>query len=252
MARDDKLVALLLRHGADPNSRYTNAKKILTDADQADKDRATRPPTESGVDIQDRKEHSMTALHLAVKLGEFEALHVLLESGADPNALNGQGETPLHLAAKQDDFSFIAVLLHHRSDVDAITHGHERRTALCIAAEHLNLETVRLLVNYGAKVKLTTGDTRRTPLHLAISAFSDAVSYSGNRTNEYLEDLAERTENIVNLLLAHGADHSVVNEHLRHPEISAVKAMLPNVGRLRSLLPHVRDFPIEKVFLHES
>ncbi|KAL8626996.1 hypothetical protein Q9189_007311 [Teloschistes chrysophthalmus] len=202
---EGKLVDLLLQHGADAHSKFANEIK------------------------------GGSAVHLAVERGQPECLLLLLRAGADPGIRNSDGEQALHLAAKQGNVKLTRLLLQRGADFDSPTHDERHHTALDIAAERLNVPLVDLLLAHRATGRPTGGfliekNGTGTPLYLAISAFSDAVSRSGNRTNEYLEELVNRTEQVVTSLLDHGAYwHS-------HSESAVVEAMLPSWQRLRNAI----------------
>ncbi|KAL9580521.1 MAG: hypothetical protein Q9212_004443 [Teloschistes hypoglaucus] len=194
---EGKLVGLLLQHGADANSRLATEDK------------------------------GGTAIHLAVEWGKAECLQMLLNAGADMEVRNDDGERALHLAAKQDKVELARLLLQRGANVNSPTLDEQCHTALSIAVERLNVPLVELLLAYTATGRPTYPlDLHGMLLHLAVSAFSEAVSRSGNRTNEYLEELVNRTEKVLASLLDHGAVWHP------HPESAVVEAMLPNWRRL--------------------
>ncbi|PJA31879.1 MAG: ankryin [Zetaproteobacteria bacterium CG_4_9_14_3_um_filter_53_7] len=61
---------------------------------------ALKSALNSGVDVNVRDEKQNTALHLATRQAQLNAMHLLIEHGADVNAQNNWLSTPLHLTAK--------------------------------------------------------------------------------------------------------------------------------------------------------
>lgn len=64
----------------------------------------------SGGDIDARDGQGRTALMLATRSGQAEAVAVLLAHGADPSAADAQGTTPLEAAVAADERGIIGML----------------------------------------------------------------------------------------------------------------------------------------------
>ncbi|XP_053221254.1 uncharacterized protein LOC128401801 isoform X2 [Podarcis raffonei] len=82
--RHERLVELLLAHGADP----------------------AVPDHEGNL-----------CLHWAVYVGSPSIARMLLDAGSDVDALNGQGDSPLHLAAQERRYECLVLLLAHGAKV---------------------------------------------------------------------------------------------------------------------------------------
>lgn len=126
----------------------------------------------------------------------------LLKQGAKVNDTEKGGRTPLMYAAgihvsdsdrqmlregkfnqSSENIAMVKLLLDHNASVDEVTSGGN--TALEAAIYHGRIDTIRLLLQYGANPNLATSSWGRTPLMLAVyHCFDD----------------------IVELLLEHGAD----------------------------------------------
>ncbi len=125
---DIEAIALLLRHGADPNMWTTD--------------------------------HGATPLLMAFFEEEREAALMLLAAGADPNVRSDLGEIPLLMCAERGDLKMAATLLRAGATktIEA-TGGDSGMKALGYAACRLDLEMIRLLLAWGAST--TTRDVDR-------------------------------------------------------------------------------------------
>uniref|UniRef100_A0A8C0FKL1 Ankyrin repeat domain-containing protein 26 n=1 Tax=Bubo bubo TaxID=30461 RepID=A0A8C0FKL1_BUBBB len=115
--QQEKCVAILLEHGADPN---------LADAD------------------------GNTALHLAVLSANTAIAGLLLEHNASIDAQNKEGYTPLLLAVSEHHEEIVEFLLKKGADVHA--RDQCERTPLMTAASGGELNLIKVLLRYGADV----------------------------------------------------------------------------------------------------
>jgi ankyrin len=88
-------------------------------------------------------------------------IKLLLESGADSNSVDPTGETALMVATRVGDLNSVKVLLDGGAKVDT-TDPTYKQTALMIAVREDHADIVRLLVERGADVDLQTR-TGQTP-----------------------------------------------------------------------------------------
>jgi len=58
-----------------------------------------------------------TALHLAAKNSQIEAMHFLLENGADINICDNEHRTALHISAKNNQEKAVQFLLENNADI---------------------------------------------------------------------------------------------------------------------------------------
>jgi ankyrin repeat protein len=184
---DAAKVKLLLLRGADVNARTVEGRTALHSAAmQPAGSSIVQLLLETSADVNARTNTGQTPLFEAAA-ASLESARLLLEKGADANAKTGTGITPL-MNVRVD--GGVALLVSHGADVNAI--GKKGETAVASAAEHGDLEAVRLLLEKGADVNVP--DYRGyTPLMLAAHYDRDAVE-------------------IVKLLLAHGADPAASGE----------------------------------------
>lgn len=142
----------------------------------------------------------------------------LLEEGYDPNTILPNGRSLLSAAILENAFKSARFLINQKKiKIDMRSQSDE--TALMIASLRGNLDLVKLLVYRGADVNKTGW----TPLHYAASgghtqvmrflldknAYIDAASPSGN--TPLMMAVLYGSEDSVELLLAHGADPTILN-----------------------------------------
>lgn len=104
-------------------------------------------------------------LHLAVSLGNEEAVKFLLLNHASANLANAHGSTPLHLATEKHQKSLAELLLNRRS-TNVNARDEDQYTALHWAAQNGDEAMTRLLLDRGAAINETDGQGR-TPAHVA-------------------------------------------------------------------------------------
>ena len=128
---------------------------------------------DAGADVNAHSDHNATALLWAAR--DPEKARLLIERGADVNATSMEGQTPLIAAATRPDASpIVGLLIAKGANVD-FQDGRRQYTALSMAAESGDLESVRLLLSKGA----TAGIPNRfgvTPLGSAPSGRSVAIT----------------------------------------------------------------------------
>lgn len=200
----DKLVSLLLAHGADVNASDNDGTTLLHDACLRQDRILVDHLLKSGANVAATKTNGSTPLHEAC-LGEADprgwaAAWVLLQHGADVNTAMLDGRTPLHIACQRDYETMANLCIVNGADpLAAFNDGTGRRmTAIhlgCLPRAHLgNLSTMLKALPEPAKRDLLA--TGWTPLHEAASNLNGAAA---------------------ELLLQHGADPNVAAEGGRTP-----------------------------------
>ncbi|KAB8360739.1 hypothetical protein FH972_024474 [Carpinus fangiana] len=153
-------------------------------------DTATSLLPQSWIDVNHQNLYSEAALHVAVRFSHLEIVKILLANDdIDSNIRNERGHTPLYLAAYLDKTELLSVLITDK-DVDINCEAINEYTPLMVASEHGDLEVVTLLLSRPAL------DIHKTNSSQNISAIACA-EYNGH-------------EDIVDLLVKHGADRSSV------------------------------------------
>ena len=165
---------------------------------------------------------SWTPLHRASRVGDIEAVKLLLAEGADINAVSSINETPLFLALEHKNV--VDLLLEHGASVDA--QRFDGWAPVHWAARYGRLEVLNTLLEHGVRVNDSSTD-HGTPLSLAVdrpdvmeSLLSHGADVNGrvyaamSRSCTPLHLASERgNRSAVELLLAHGADiHATADE----------------------------------------
>jgi ankyrin repeat protein len=148
------VVKSLLNHGANPNARLVQDKKIAAEevkngANQVYEKRTALTVTE--IELM-----GATPLFLAAEVNNIDVVKALVEAEADPLIANERGTTPLIMSAGAG------------TDVQRMRSDDERATAL---------ETAKFLVEHGADVN-QAGQYGWTALHAAsYQGLSDVIEY---------------------------------------------------------------------------
>ena len=167
-----------------------------------------------GADVNARDKLSHTALWDASWWGYTEIVQLLLAHGADMYVADRRsGILPLHIACIAGHVAIVREFLEHMSVETVVPSTQE--TPLLLAVRHA--DTVKLLLEKGANVHIRRPKQRDTPLMLAASLGSPEsvrlLIQAGARINEQdfrgytaLMHAVQRSDEVaVRLLLQHGA-----------------------------------------------
>lgn len=118
-------------------------------------------------DLNVRDKDGNTPLHLAIRSENMKAARALIEAGTNLSVANHEGMQPLMLAANRKSGQYlVSLLIFHGARVNVT--DHQKNTPLHYAAQAGNLQSVRILVNAGAR-PTTTNQQGETPRSLAES-----------------------------------------------------------------------------------
>ncbi|MBL8214039.1 MAG: ankyrin repeat domain-containing protein, partial [Bryobacterales bacterium] len=228
---------LLLANGAD--ARATNRRKT-TPLHWAVHDPAkTALLLKHGAPIDAKQVEGRTPLYQAASLGNaLPVVRLLLDRGANPNLPMVTGTTPLIAAAIRGKVDIMEALLAKGANVNAAagTGG----TALMAAATSGNPVAVRLLLDKGANAKAVTkrketalhdaataGVTESVRLLLAAGADVNAVDLRGYTPLLYAAASDRLPVEVVNILLAKGANPKVIGEGETARQVALKRGLTP-------------------------
>ena len=126
-----------------------------------------------GADVNVQDENGFTPLHIASENGNVTLVDLLLKFGADVNIRNSKNETPIYFAVISRHLEIVEKLLANDADLNV-----QGEPLLHLAIDEkigqLNLQIVKKLLDYGAKVE--TRDLKgRRPLQVAIHKKNDQI-----------------------------------------------------------------------------
>ncbi|MDE3001730.1 MAG: ankyrin repeat domain-containing protein [Gemmatimonadota bacterium] len=154
--RDVEAVRSLLRDGADVNAAQNDGMSALHWAAQNDDGAVIEVLLYAGANTAaTTRLGGYTALHLAGRAGNAEALDALLTGGADADAVTTTGVTALHFAAAAGRTDAVETLIRHGASIDVGTETEEQ-TPLMWATASNRLDAMRTLLDAGADPALTT------------------------------------------------------------------------------------------------
>jgi ankyrin repeat protein len=215
---------LLLERGADGNACNKWRETPLLIAANNGHTTAVKALLKSGADPSLCSEAGWSALTFAAHKGYDDIVTLLLQADAPVNCrVTEDLSTPLHKACaggKPGHLSAVKQLLDAQADVHALNKWRE--TPLLTAANHGQAAAVKALLNSGADPCKCT-DTGWSPLSIAAyKGHDEVVSYLldvGAPTEEadptlsaLLQAATKGLANTVDLLLRHGADHTVTTK----------------------------------------
>lgn len=159
----------------------------------------------------------------AVLSNNLEQVHFLLKQGFSPNLSNSFGETPLSLAADNSSSTISNLLVQYGADLDSPNINGE--TPLHHSAFRGNTEIMNTLLSAGANPNVFTEDSRKTPLHFAVTG-----------------QMAE----CARLLLRHSADSATLDADMKTPIDLGLFDLIVGESQLRveanlDTIPEVRN-----------
>ena len=181
------VVRLLLRHGANVNSRNGWDSTPLHDAAYGCKPDVARLLLRRGADIDPRNEWGRTPVSLAAENGYLPVVELLLEQGADANTADEMGFTPLHWAVLERWGAIVAdphgprdfpgtVRLLARHGVDVNARSERGETPLDLLKPDVHGDMIQLLRGLGGSRALEI--IPRVPMGFKAAPGTKAEPYS--------------------------------------------------------------------------
>ena len=168
-----KAITLLLKHGADPNTRNREGKSslhcVINNSDGVFCHKVTESLLNKGADPNAKDSQGKTLLHYLFEDSihdRVEVMRLLLTKGADPNIKNERGESLLYEACSKGRDSIVKLLLEHSADPN-IKDQEGRSLFYYIIESHNGVDrykVVELLLDKGVDPNIQDNQGR-TPLH---------------------------------------------------------------------------------------
>ncbi len=165
----------------------------------------------SGKDINGADRDGWTALMIACKRGNFDAVQLLLQNGASTDVSDDQmkGFSPLILAADEGHSEIIQLLLSRPYSVPIDTADRWGRTAFMLAAQKGHNDVLQVFLDYKVDIDKQQKEYGTTALMWAVE---------------------EGQEETVDLLLKNGADITVRNQQ-GQTALDIAKQVISEKGR---------------------
>lgn len=140
----ERMVALLLANGADPNVYEPDDGSALMASCQVNHPGVARRLIAAGAEVDAQDRYGLTALHWAIARQAPEVAKVLITAGAAVNAQHKDGGTPLHVAAEcAVEPALVRLLL--QAGADPTLRDGAGRTPADLAEQEGRTELARLL-----------------------------------------------------------------------------------------------------------
>ncbi len=154
-ARDDDLLAELLRTGARPQATGEGGRTLLHSAARGGSARNVALLLGKGLPSDARDAEGATPVHAAAEAGRAKLVEALLVKGGPADAPTKEGLTPLALAAAKGHVDVVTLLLAKGADPNA--RGRDGKTPLTRAAAGGHKTVVAALLAKGARPADATG-----------------------------------------------------------------------------------------------
>jgi ankyrin repeat protein/beta-lactamase regulating signal transducer with metallopeptidase domain len=190
-----------------------------------------------GADVNTQEELGFTPLHLAALLGNQKIINILIDEGANPNIKIADEITPIYCA-------IVSPVADRMKVTELLIDKGAEFSKIHIASFLGDLETVKDLINHGADIdSKDIMDT--TPLHFAAAGGQkDIIKFLIDKGSDINAGAAEEftplhtavcfsgDPEVINLLIAKGADVKVKGLLAASLETAAVKAMISRLPEI--------------------
>ncbi len=186
-----------------------------------------------GANYNTRSQHACTPLALATFTNKIQVVQFLIEKNADVNLANKDQETPLCCASRMGNLKMVRLLVESKANINA--RAQRQKTALGLAVECNKIKIVNYLLNKGADVNSVDKYNKPPLLYSASSKMSFLLLRAGakatvnyrHRSGTALH-YAVRKGNfaLVQLLLEYKASSDIVDSYRCTPIMYSNKNFL--------------------------
>ncbi|MHB9148037.1 MAG: ankyrin repeat domain-containing protein [Candidatus Amoebophilus sp.] len=174
---DEYIVELLLEKGANINIQNIEGETVLHLATNSNNTELVKKLIDKGVKLEVQNKRGYTPLHLAAEQGYIDVTKELIPhlNSEQLNLSNKEGQTPLHLAASWGHSKFVSLLIPYLDICKLNQKDLQCNSALYKASQYGHIETVKKLLDAGAKID-EVNCLGFTPLHISIIEGTSAVA----------------------------------------------------------------------------
>ena len=214
---------VLLSAGADPNIADANGQTCLHSVvARVSGKEVLQLLINHDADVNATNKSNTTALMVACKTGNIDAINELLNAEADTNIVDTNGYTCLHAAVSATcNKEVLQTLINHGADVNAADKSNV--AALMLACEKGNVNAVDILLNAGADPNIpdTDGNTRlhdtvrhgynREVLQLLLDYGANVNAIDNCNETVLMKAYWNGNTDVINVLLNAGADPNIAD-----------------------------------------
>ncbi len=179
-----EVVELLVNHGTDVNSTYSDGTTVLMHGLHIGIDvSVVRFLVAHGANVNARSKNGNSALLAATKFGDARTTLQLLEYGAQVNVCDQEKFMPLHLALSKPSLPVIKALLARGAKIDTINKYGDTPLTICVR-DGGRPDIVKVLIEHGANVNYRDQD--------GVTVLAMAKSTHDDKTTRLLEAAGAR------------------------------------------------------------
>ena len=220
--RNTGTINILINAGADPNCADVYGRTWIHHAILANSKELLQAVIDYGADVNATNKKNVTALMIASRRGNIDAVNELLNAGADPTIKDGLGATWIHHAVGEGcSKEFLQAIIDHGADVNAA--NKKNITALMLACKKGNEGSINILLNAGADPNIADNDGY-TCLHYAADrdcskeAFQAIITHgpdvnerNKNNTAALMTACKKGNTATINIIMNAGADPNIAD-----------------------------------------